>query len=382
MSWEGDQGSSVTHFMLREIYEQPKVVQACLKAYLSLAQGEKQELSLGLGLADGFLGDVSEIQIHMIACGTSRHAALVGQFWMEQLAQIPTRVRSGSEVLQAPFPHVAHGLTIAITQSGETADTLRALEFAKKRNIESAGRSRYLGITNQPQSSLASQVDAVLPTLAGVEVGVAATKTFTAQLLVFYLLALDFAHQTGRLTGEAFQQRLKELHQLPAQLQAALELSPSILAIAQSFAAVDHCILLGQGVNRAIALEGALKLKETTYLHAEGYAAGEFMHGPIALLDERVPVVAIVPTLTSHPVLLENLHKIKALGAPILGILTEPYVPADFTALFDHALVLPKISEALSPLLTVIPLQLLAYHIAVQRGLNVDRPRNITKTLS
>jgi glucosamine--fructose-6-phosphate aminotransferase (isomerizing) len=379
------------HWMLREIDQQPSVIQACLAAYLATtdratadraaADGGDTLLELRLPIPGDWFEPTQEI--HILACGTSRHAGLVGQFWLEQLANIPVRVRSGSEFLAAPFPRTAHTWTIAVTQSGETADTLRALELDKKLNKEnSVGRSRQLGITNQPQSSLARQVDAVLPTLAGAEVGVAATKTFTAQLFVFYLLALDFAHRAGRLTAEQLQQRLQELHQVPAQMQAVLELNPTIQAIAQSFATVDHCILLGQGVNRAIALEGALKLKETTYLHAEGYAAGEFMHGPMALLDQRVPVIAIAPALASHPTVLENLRNIKALGAPVLGILTEPSAPADLRDLFDHALILPKVSEVLSPFLTVIPLQLLAYYIAVQRGLPVDRPRNITKTLS
>jgi glucosamine--fructose-6-phosphate aminotransferase (isomerizing) len=370
--------SRFPHWMRREIDQQPTVLKTCLESYL----GDLGKLAhLRLPIADDFLpANLSEIQI--IACGTSRHAGLIGQFWLEQLAQVPTRVRSGSEFLEAPFPKAAQALTIAVTQSGETADTLQALDAIDAAWAcmgTSGGRCPQLGITNQPGSTLASRVDAVLLTQAGDEVGVAATKTFTAQLLVFYLLALDIAQRRGRLTQPELGMRLAELAKLPDQVQAGLELDGAIATMAQSFVGAEHCIVLGRGINRAIALEGALKLKETTYLHAEGYAAGEFMHGPLALLDRQIPVVAIDPAGAAHPGMIANLQKVSALGAPLFGILTAPSPTAD---LFDQTLILPPVSEFLSPFLTVLPLQLLAYHIAVQRGLNVDRPRHITKTIA
>jgi glucosamine--fructose-6-phosphate aminotransferase (isomerizing) len=305
----------------------------------------------------------------------------VAQFWLEQLAGIPTRVRSGSEFLASPFPLKPSTLTIGVTQSGETADTLQALAWEQQRRAERSPAlpADFVGITNQPDSSLAQQVDVLLPTFAGTEVGVAATKTFTTQLVVFYLLALLLAEP--QLTDDRRAQAQTALQQLPAQIQQVLQQSAHIQTLAQQFVDRQHCILLGRGVNHAIALEGALKLKETTYLHAEGYAAGEFMHGPIALLDQQVPVIAIAPAGQCQAALLANVQTAKSHGSPVMGIVTTDQATAT-EHLFDAQIVLPVIDEILSPLLTVIPLQLLAYFIAVQRGLNVDRPRNITKTLT
>ncbi len=363
--------------MLQEIQQQPEVIHTCLTTYL----GESAACFLPpvlMALRDRLPVPLQEI--HIIASGTSRHAGLVAQFWFEQLAGIPTRIRSGSAFLEAPFPLTPHTLTIGVTQSGETADTLQALALDQQRR---AGRSPELqaclvGITNHANSSLAQQVDVLLPTLAGLEVGVAATKTFTSQLVVFYLVALMLAEQ--RLERDRFTPALTALQQLPTQVQQVLQQAPAIQSLATQWRDASHCILLGRGINRAIALEGALKLKETTYLHAEGYAAGEFMHGPIALLDERVPVIAIAPAGKTQAALLTNVQKAKSHGAPVIGIVTRDNANAT-ERLFDTQIVLPAIDEILSPLLTVIPLQLLAYYIAVLRGLNVDRPRNITKTL-
>ena len=374
------------HFMLKEIYEQPDVVRQCLAAYLKPDWDSDQAAALpsspfNLALPEQLFATVSEIQL--VACGTSRHASLVAQYWFEQLAGIPTRVRSASEFVSAPFPLVGNTLTIAVTQSGETADTLAAIAAAKRRSSQAEGslQSWLLGITNQSESSLAKAVDYTLPTLAGTEVGVAATKTFMAQLVVFCCLALEFAVRRQALSPQQLAPTIAALRSLPDQIETTLQQQREpIQTIAQTFANVKDCIVLGRSINHAIALEGALKLKETTYIHAEGYAGGEFMHGPIALLDATVPVIAIAPAGSVHHSMLANVQKAKANGAPLIGITTVTE-PADRTV-FDQPLTVPAIDELLSPFLTVIPLQLLAYTIAVQRGLDVDRPRNITKTLT
>lgn len=367
--------------MLKEIHQQPVAIQTCLAAYWNPQAQAIQLPPIPHPPSPHPSSFPSEI--HILASGTSRHASLVAQFWLEQLAHIPTQVRSGSEFLEAPLPLTANTLTIGVTQSGETADTLQALEFDQHRRLAASPEFQpyLLGVTNQGSSSLADRVDALIPTLAGTEVGVAATKTFTTQLVVFYLLALRLAEQRQSLSRDRLLQVIAALHQLPAKIQQALQQADRIQAIAERLVNARHCIVLGRGINQAIALEGALKLKETTYLHAEGYVAGEFMHGPIALLDEQIPILAIVPADSTHTNLLANLRKAKSHGSPIIGIVAGD-AAASTAELLDAQILLPPVEERLSPLLTVVPLQLLAYHIAVLRGLNVDRPRNITKTLA
>jgi glucosamine--fructose-6-phosphate aminotransferase (isomerizing) len=408
--------SGFPHFMLQEIYEQPEVLRNCLANYFSdsfLADPSSPHSCLSdppllaacpsighyqhfytsslFTLPPHLLIDLSEI--HIIACGTSRHAALIGQYWLEQIAAIPTRIRSGSEFQEAPLPLNPNTLTIGVTQSGETADTLAAVRVDReRRSLQSPPfQPRMLGITNHPTSSLATLVDGILPTLAGTEIGVAATKTLVTQLAVFFCLVLALAKRRHLITVDYEQRLVSALHQLPTKIQTILEQEKTIRQLAQWFLEAQSCIILGRGINRAIALEAALKFKETSYLHAEGYAAGEFMHGPIALLDARVPVIAIAPTDSTYPAIVANVQKAKTHHAPILGIITANNAQADHAQtldhaqasnpLFDHQLVLPTIDPLLSPFLTIIPLQLLAYHIAVQRGINVDQPRNITKTL-
>ncbi len=364
------------HYMLKEIHEQPQAVQTCLAHYFHSTNSPLPTLhSLHL--------PPTLNEVHILACGTSYHAGLVAQYWIEQLAGIPVRVRSGSEFQEAPLPMTANTLTIGITQSGETADTLNAIALDKQRRLNQSSefQPHMLGITNQPASSLSQLVNRTLPTLAGTEIGVAATKTFINQLIVCFALTLELTLSCQAIALDSVQAYWAELSTLPAKIRAVLELEAQIKTIAEGLVNQQHCILLGRGVNRAIALEGALKLKETTYLHAEGYSAGEFMHGPIALLDAHIPVIAIAPSDSTHAAFIANLHKIKSYGPPIIGILTDDASPETIT-LFDHTLILPAIAQPLSPILSVIPLQLLAYHIAVQRGLNVDKPRNITKTLS
>lgn len=374
------------HFMLQEIYEQPDVVQACLAQYLNLgwlqshASGQASGSPIQLGLPASLYDDLAEI--HLLACGTSLHASLVGQYLLEQLVGIPTRVRYASEFRETPFPLTANTLTIAVTQSGETADTLKALEFEQQRRSQLAPpfHPRLLGLTNQPASTLQQQVDYILHAPSGREVGVAATKSFVAQLMVFYALALDLAAQRETLSSDRIYELLRELERLPRKMAQILEAADAIAQLAKDLVDTQDFIFLARGINYPIALEGALKLKETSYIHAEGYAAGEFLHGPIAILDEKVAVVAIAMPGQVYDKTLVNLQKVKSRGARLIGITTPE--SSDAAALFDALLPMPHVDELLSPILTAVPLQLLAYYITVYRGLDVDRPRGLTKSLT
>ena len=364
------ESSEYPHFMLKEIEEQPEVLNRCLSEYLpSLAPvpsaADRQNL---LAIPS---------QIHILACGTSRHAGLVAQYWYEQVTGIPTRVRSGSEFVSAPLPLEPGTLTLAITQSGETSDTLAAVKLRQeqRRDVEMIAPCPLVGITNQPESTLTQLVDRTFLTLAGNEIGVAATKTFTSQLAVLFGLLVSFIQQQPKWDGERLQKLITAAHSLPPLLADLLQ-QQTLAAMATRFETAKSCIVLGQGVNRAIALEGALKLKETTYIHAEGYAAGEFWHGPIALVDETTPVIAIAPADHTYKQVMATVEKARSHQAPVLCL--TPASPIDDPG---QIIALPVVDPLLSPFLTVLPLQLLAYHIAVQRGFDVDKPRNITKTV-
>ncbi len=370
------------HYMLKEIYEQPSVVRDCLDAYLTPDWTASQPSNpIMLGLPDDLYTDLEQIQI--IACGTSWHASLVGRYLLEQLAGIPTHVYYASEFRYAPPPLTANTLLIGVTQSGETADTLSAITMEKERRAEQTGamRPRLLGITNRMQSTLARLVDHTVDTYAGIEIGVAATKTFTAQLLAFYCLALDLAYrrQTQSLTRIA--DILKGLRQIPTQVEANLEKQERIVEeLTHEFSDTQDFVFVGRGINFPIALEGALKLKEISYIHAEGYPAGEMKHGPIALLDDKVPVVAIAMPGAVYEKVLSNAQEAKARDARLIGVL--PPGDAHAAEIFDDLLPVPEVDEILSPMLTVVPLQLLAYHIAARRGLDVDQPRNLAKSVT
>ena len=366
------------HFMLKEIHEQPET--AALWVARHLPEGLSDQNPVALPFDEAFYAGVERIQI--LACGTSRHAAQVGAHLLEQFAGIPTSVFYASEFRYSPPPLAPHTLTIGVTQSGETADTLAALAMEAERRAghgDPAYASRQLGITNRVESSLARQVDAILDIGAGIEVGVAATKTFLGQLLAFYGLALAFTARRGSRDPEEVGALVQELRGLPAQLQALVEAHDARSAeLAPRFADTQDVIFLGRGINYPIALEGALKLKEISYIHAEGYPAGEMKHGPIALLDSRVPVVSIaVPGVVFEKVL-SNAQEAKARDARLIGV--APSGPD--TALFDDLLEVPAVSEWISPLLTVVPMQLLSYHIAAHRGLDVDQPRNLAKSVT
>jgi glucosamine--fructose-6-phosphate aminotransferase (isomerizing) len=369
---------SFRHFMLKEIHEQPET------AALWVARHLPQGALVALPLDESVYAGVEHIQI--LACGTSRHAAQVGGHLLEQLAGVPTSVFYASEFRYSPPPLRPHTLTIGVTQSGETADTLAALEMEQERRqglADLAYQPRLLGITNRPESSLGRLVPHLLDIGAGIEVGVAATKTFLGQLLAFYGLALAFAERRQGKPGVPAAPRLEEiaseLRGLPSMLRELVDDHDRRCAdLAHLFAETRDVIFLGRGINYPIAMEGALKLKEISYIHAEGYPAGEMKHGPIALLDARVPVVSIAVPGTVFDKVLSNAQEAKARDAQLLGV-----APASAdTELFDLLLPLPPIDELLSPLLTIIPMQLLSYHIAAHRGLDVDQPRNLAKSVT
>jgi glucosamine--fructose-6-phosphate aminotransferase (isomerizing) len=355
------------HYMLKEIHEQPGVVRAGLANFVTEAD------QINLKLPEQFLDQIQNIQI--LACGTSWHAALVGKYLIEQLVGIPTGVQYASEYRYAPPPNLPRTLVIGVTQSGETADTLAALALAKSRG------DRCLGITNRPESSIGRLADSILDTQAGIEIGVAATKTFVAQLLMFYLLALELCDRHQTMPPEAIKDMVVGLRQLPAHMERILESQERYIEqLAHSFTHTRDFIYLGRGVNFPIALEGALKLKEISYIHAEGYPAGEMKHGPIALLDQDVPVVAIATPGKVYEKVLSNAQEAKARDAQLIGVAPLEDPVANET--FDHLLPIPIVAEILSPMLTVIPLQLMAYHIAAHRGLDVDQPRNLAKSVT
>jgi glucosamine--fructose-6-phosphate aminotransferase (isomerizing) len=370
------------HFMHKEIYEQPAVVRACLEAYLdSEWQPENPRSPINLNLPTELCADVEQISI--LACGTSWHASLIGKYLLEQLANIPTAVQYASEYRYAPAPLTANTLTIGVTQSGETADTLAALGMEQQRRagFTDKFRARMLGITNRTESSIAHMMPHVINTHAGIEVGVAATKTFVTQLMAFYFLALDLAHQRQTISTERLAEIITGLRQLPAEIEKFLEIQEQYVEeLSHQFTETQDFIFLGRGINFPIALEGALKLKEISYIHAEGYPAGEMKHGPIALLDAKVPVVAIAMPGSVYEKVLSNAQEAKARDARLIGVTPKQGVAeAD---IFDYVLPVPLVDELLSPIVTVIPLQLLAYHIAARRGLDVDQPRNLAKSVT
>ncbi|MDX2228517.1 MAG: glutamine--fructose-6-phosphate transaminase (isomerizing) [Leptolyngbyaceae cyanobacterium bins.349] len=388
------------HFMLKEIYEQPGVVRACLETYLNpewkaeepgAKSPESSESSsphppiypspVRLNLPAELYTNLQQIQI--VACGTSWHAGLVGKYVLEQLAGIPTQVQYASEFRYAPSPLTPNTLAIGVTQSGETADTLAALEMElqRRQNLAPEYQPRMLGITNRPESTLGNLVPHIIDTRAGIEIGVAATKTFAAQLMAFYLLALDIAYHRQSLSVEQIEKLLDGLRHLPAEIEMILESQERYIEeLAHDFVETQDFIFLGRGVNFPIALEGALKLKEISYIHAEGYPAGEMKHGPIALLDAKVPVVAIAMPGTVFEKVLSNAQEARARDARLIGV--TPMDEQDAEDTFDTLIPVPHVDEILSPLVTVIPLQLLAYHIAARRGLDVDQPRNLAKSVT
>ena len=363
------------HFMLKEIHEQPATIRSGLQHRLT----DHPEKPVSLNLPVKLLTETQRIEV--VACGTSWHAALVGKYLLEQLAGIPTNVQYASEYRYSPPPAQPRTLTIGVTQSGETADTLSALRLAKARAAADPTH-HLLGITNRADSTLGRLVPNVLDLKAGIEIGVAATKTFTAQLLAFYLLALEFASQRQTLSTEDVAQLIEQLRELPALLESVISTQAEAIAeLAHRFNDdTSDFIYIGRGINYPIALEGALKLKEISYIHAEGYPAGEMKHGPIALLDPKVPVVAIAMPGPLYEKVISNAQEAKARDALLIGVVSQRDEHA--REVFDITLSVPEVPEVLSPLVANIPLQLLAYHIAALRGLDVDQPRNLAKSVT
>lgn len=358
------------HFMLKEIFEQPRVIEDTLRGRIAKTEGDVYLDEMGL--------DVSLVQtaqkLVFVACGTSWHAALVGKFMVESLAVLPVEVDFASE-FRYRDPLVGPGsLVIGISQSGETADTLAALRLAKKKG------ATVLTICNVVGASMTRESHGTLYTHAGPEIGVASTKAFTAQLAALALLAVWLGRRRGSLAEARAHEVLAHLREVPSRMQQCLAEDAQIQALAHSIAASRDLLYLGRGVNYPMALEGALKLKEISYVHAEGYPAGEMKHGPIALIDEDLPVVAIAVQGKVHDKTVSNIEEARARGGKILAIVTEGDASLDGKA--EAVLSIPACEELLSPLLVSIPLQLLAYHMAVKRGCDVDQPRNLAKSVT
>tara|TARA_Y100001968_G_scaffold1655_1_gene1417 strand:- start:23494 stop:25398 length:1905 start_codon:yes stop_codon:yes gene_type:complete len=366
------------HFMLKEIHEQPETARLWVERHLP--NGLPESDPVALPFEESFYEGIENIQI--LACGTSRHAAMVGAYLLEQFAGIQTSVFYASEFRYSAPPLSPNTLTIGVTQSGETADTLAALSMEKQRRSEVDSDkflSRQLGITNRPESSISRQVSNILDIGAGVEIGVAATKTFMGQLLAFYALTLKFSSYKKSRTLDEIIMLAKELKSVPNYLSDLIQNHDQISEeLAHKFAETQDMIFLGRGINYPIALEGALKLKEISYIHAEGYPAGEMKHGPIALLEHRVPVVSIATPGIVYEKVLSNAQEAKARDAQLIGIAPKNLE----TEIFDYLLPIPEVSEWISPLLSVIPMQLLSYHIAAHRGLDIDQPRNLAKSVT
>jgi glutamine---fructose-6-phosphate transaminase (isomerizing) len=362
------------HFMLKEIHEQPRAVRDTLLGRIGLEEGEVHLKELGKA-ADELKRTK---RVLLLACGTSWHAALVGKYLLEQVAQVPAEVDYGSEFrYRTPIVGTAT-LAVAISQSGETADTLAAFREAKKLG------ALPIAICNVQGSMLTREAEGTLLTHAGPEIGVASTKAFTSQLVALALLALHLGRLKGTLTAERCRELLQSLSKVPHLMENALLASGRIDEMSKSFAQAHDFLFLGRGINYPIALEGALKLKEISYIHAEGYPAGEMKHGPIALIDEAMPVVALCPPGRTYEKMLSNVQEVKARGGRVLAVTAQGDTelrkileqPAD--AIID----VPLVEEVWSPLLTVLPLQLLAYHTAVRAGRDVDQPRNLAKSVT
>jgi glucosamine--fructose-6-phosphate aminotransferase (isomerizing) len=358
------------HFMLKEIHEQPRSIQDCFRGRLNAEEGW---VSLG-GVKDFEQKMVNAQRIIMIACGTSWHACLVGEYLFEDLARINVEVEYASEFRYRNPIINENDVVIAVSQSGETADTLAALELAKSKG------ATILGICNVVGSSISRITDAGSYTHAGPEIGVASTKAFTAQVTVLTLMALSLAHKKGTLSETKFRTMLSELEAIPGKVKRVLERNAEIEAIAKVYKDATNALYLGRGSSFPVALEGALKLKEISYIHAEGYPAAEMKHGPIALIDEEMPVFVIATKGTSYEKVVSNIQEVKARKGKIIAIVTEGDL--DVKAMADHVIEIPDTDEHLVPLLATIPLQLLSYHIAVMRGCNVDQPRNLAKSVT
>ncbi len=358
------------HFMLKEIYEQPRSIKDSMRGRLSSSEGV---VNLG-GITEYEQKFINAKRILIIACGTSWHAGLVAEYLFEDLARIPVEVEYASEFRYRNPIVYEDDVVIAISQSGETADTLAAIELAKSKG------ATIIGVCNVVGSSIARATHAGSYTHAGPEIGVASTKAFTAQVTVLTLMALRIAFRKGTISSSRFHTLLSELEAIPAKIERVLQTNDKIKYIADIYKNVNNALYLGRGYSFPVALEGALKLKEISYIHAEGYPAAEMKHGPIALIDEEMPVFVIATKGTSYEKVVSNIQEVKARKGKIIAIVTEGDTQVKEMA--DYTIEIPETDEILVPLVSVVPLQLLSYHIAVMRGCNVDQPRNLAKSVT
>lgn len=358
------------HFMLKEIYEQPDVICDTFRGRLLTDQG----LIRMAGIEDHLEKFINAKRIIIVACGTSWHAGLVAEYMIEEFARIPVEVEYASEFRYRNPIINAGDVVIAISQSGETADTLAAIKLAKQKG------AFVFGVCNVVGSSIARETHAGAYTHAGPEIGVASTKAFTTQITVLSLIALRLAKAKGTISQSEYLRNLVELELIPEKVREALSQNDHILEIAKIYKDATNCLFLGRGFNFPVALEGALKLKEISYIHAEGYPAAEMKHGPIALIDENMPVIVIAPQQNHYDKVVSNIQEIKARSGKIIALVSKG--DEQVKALADHVIEMPNSTEALTSIIATIPLQLLSYHVAVLRGANVDQPRNLAKSVT
>ena len=370
MELEAIEKGGYEHFMLKEIYEQPRSIGDCMRGRLDADNGR---LVLG-GIREYANKLVNAERIIIVACGTSWHAGLVAEYFFEEFCRVPVEVEYASE-FRYRNPVIKEGdVVIAISQSGETADTLAAIELAKSKG------AIIFGVCNVVGSSIARTSHEGAYTHAGPEIGVASTKAFTAQLTVLNMIALMVANKKGTITESRYHELLVDLEQIPAKVEQALKLDDQIRKISEEFKDARNFLYLGRGYNFPVALEGALKLKEISYIHAEGYPAAEMKHGPIALIDEEMPVVFIATRDSSYDKVVSNIQEVKARKGRVIAVVTEG--DALIPKMAEFVVEVPRTDEVLMPMVSVIPLQLLSYHIAVMRGCNVDQPRNLAKSVT
>ena len=371
MNLEQIEKGGYDHFMLKEIYEQPNAIKDTYRGRLLANQGIIQMA----GLEDNLEKFLHADRIMIVACGTSWHAGLVAEYVIEEFARIPVEVEYASEFRYRNPIINKNDVVIAISQSGETADTLAAIKLAKEKG------AFVFGVCNVVGSSISRETNAGAYTHAGPEIGVASTKAFTTQITVLTMIALRLAKAKGTLSNSDFHRYLQELEVIPEKVAEALaSTNEKAKEIAAKFKDATNCLYLGRGYNFPVALEGALKLKEISYIHAEGYPAAEMKHGPIALIDEQMPVIVIAPKQGHYDKVVSNIQEIKSRSGKIIAVVTKG--DTQVKGLADHVIEIPETSDALSPLITTIPLQLLSYHIAVMRGCNVDQPRNLAKSVT
>ena len=370
MNLEQIEKGGYDHFMLKEIYEQPSVIKDTYRGRLHANEGIIQMA----GVEDNLEKFLNADRILIVACGTSWHAGLVAEYVIEEFARIPVEVEYASEFRYRNPIITPKDVVIAISQSGETADTLAAIKLAKEKG------AFVFGVCNVVGSSISRETHAGAYTHAGPEIGVASTKAFTTQITVLTMIALRLAKAKGTLSNSDFFRYLQELEIIPEKVQEALATNEVSKEIAAKFKDSSNCLYLGRGYNFPVALEGALKLKEISYIHAEGYPAAEMKHGPIALIDEQMPVIVIAPKQGHYDKVVSNIQEIKSRSGKIIAVVTKGDIQVKELA--DHVIEIPETSDALSPLITTIPLQLLSYHIAVMRDCNVDQPRNLAKSVT